>query len=135
MAIVIEFQDLFPENLLGIPPELKIVFSVELDPNMKPISIPPHRMALAELKELKLQLKDLHNKVFIQPSISLCGVPVLFVKENYCTFRMSIDYSLLNKATIKNNYPLPRVNDLFDKLHGSSFFSKVDCNQVITNLE
>ena len=83
-------------------------------------------MAPAELKELKLQLKDLLDKGFIQPSISLWGTPVLFVKKNNGTLRMCIDYRQLKKVTIKNKYPPSRIDDLFDQLQGSSFFSKVD---------
>ena len=83
-------------------------------------------MALAELKELKLQLKDLTDMGFIQSSISPWGAPVLFVKKNDGTLRMCIDYRQLNKVTIKNKYPLPRIHDLFDHLQASSFFSKID---------
>ena len=83
-------------------------------------------MALAELKELKLQLKNLTNKGFIQTSISLLGAPVLFVKNKDGTLRMCIDYQHLKKVTIKNKYPLPKKDDLFDKLQGSSFFSNID---------
>ena len=80
-------------------------------------------MALSELKELKLQLKDLTNKGFIQPSISPLGTPVLFVKKKDGTLRMCIDYRQLNKIPINNNYPLPIIDDCFDQLQGSSFFS------------
>ena len=83
-------------------------------------------MAPAELKELKLQLKDLTNKGFIQPSISPWGAPVLFVKKKDGTLRMCVDYRQLKKVTINNRYPLPRLDDLFDQLQGSSFFSKID---------
>ena len=80
VSIVNEFQDVFQKDLPGIPPEREIDFCVDLDPNAKPISIPPYRMPLDELKELKLQLKDIPDKGFIQPSISAWGAPVLFVK-------------------------------------------------------
>ena len=79
-------------------------------------------MAPTELKELKLHLKDLTDKGFIQPSISPCGALVLFVKKKYGTLRMCIDYLQLYKVTIKNKYPLPRIDDLFDQLQGYSFF-------------
>ena len=124
--IVNAFQDVFTEDLLGIPPVREIDFGIDLEPDTKPISIPPYRMAPAELKELKLQLKDLTDKGFIQPSISPWGAPVLFVKKKDGTLRMCIDYRQLNKVTIKNKYPLPRIDDLFDQLQGSSFFSKID---------
>ena len=91
-------------------------------------------MAPAELKELKLQLKDLTDKGFIQPSISPWGAPVLFVKKKDGTLRMCIDYRQLNKVTIKNKYPLPRIDDLFDQLQGSSFFSKIDLRSGIISL-
>ena len=83
-------------------------------------------MASAELKELKSKLKDLLDKGFIQPSISPWGAPVLFVKKKDGSFRMCIDYRQLNKVTIKNKYPLPRIDDLFDQLQGASYFSKID---------
>ena len=121
-----EFQDVFLEDLLKIHPERKINFKGDLDHNTKPISNPPYRMAPAKLKELKLQLKDLLDKEFIQPSISRWGSSVLFVKRKDGTLRMFIDYQQLNKVTIKNKYPIPRIDDLFDQLQGSSFFSKID---------
>ena len=93
---------------------------------MNPISIPSYRMALEELKELNLQLKDLLDKGFIQPSISPWGTPVLFVKKKDGSLRMCIDYHQLNKVTIKNKYPLPRIGDLFDQLQHASYFSKIN---------
>ncbi|XP_069152666.1 uncharacterized protein [Solanum lycopersicum] len=126
VPVVNEFLDVFPEDLPGVPPLREIDFGIDLEPDTKPISIPPYRMAPAELKELKLQLKDLTDKGFIQPSISPWGAPVLFVKKKDGTLRMCIDYRQLNKVTIKNKYPLPRIDDLFDQLQGSSFFSKID---------
>ena len=104
-----EFQDIFPEYLPGIPSEHELDFGVDLDPNTKTISIAPYRMAPAELKELKLQLKDLLDKGFIQPSISPWGAPVLFVKKKNETLRMCIDYRQLNKVTIKNKYLFPEM--------------------------
>ena len=83
-------------------------------------------MDLVELRELKLQLKDIIDKGFIQPSISIRGAPVLLVKKKDGTLRMCIDYRKFKKVTIKNKYPLPRIDDLFDQLQGSSFFSKID---------
>ena len=83
-------------------------------------------MALAEIKELKLQLKDLTNKGFIETRIYSWGAPVLFVKKKDRTLRMCIDYRQLKNVTIKNKYPLPRIDDMFDQLLGSSFFSKID---------
>ena len=83
-------------------------------------------MALLELKELKGQLKDLLDKGFIRPSISLWGAPLLFVKKKHGSLRMCIDYRQLNKVTIKNKYPIPMINDLFEKLQGARHFSKID---------
>ena len=126
MPVVNVFLDMFPKDLPGVPPFREINFGIDLDPDTKQISIPPSRMTPAELKELKLQLKDLTDKGFIQPSISPWGAPVLFVNTKYRTFRMCIDNRQLNKVTIKNKYPLPKIDDLFDKLQRSSFFSKID---------
>ena len=92
----------------------------------QPISIPPYRMAPVELWELKEQLKDLLEKGFIRPSISPWGAPELFVRKKDGSLRMCIDYRQLNKVTIKNKYPLPRIDDLFDQLQGAKYFSKID---------
>ena len=107
---------------------------MDLEPDTRPISIPPYRMAPAELKELKLQLKDLTDKGFIQPSISPWGAPVLFVQKKDGTLRMCIDYWNLNKVTTKNKYPLPWIDDFFDQLQGSSFFSNWKWDLEIINL-
>ena len=94
--------------------------------DIAPISMPPYRMAPAELKELKEQLQELLDKGFIRPSTSPWGAPVLFVKKNDGTLRLCIDYRELNKVTIKNKYPLPRIDDLFDQLQDAQYFSKID---------
>lgn len=88
--------------------------------------MPPYRMAPAELKELKVQLQELIDRGFIRPSVSPWGAPVLFVKKKDGTMRLCIDYRQLNKVTIKNKYPLPRIDDLFDQLQGAKVFSKID---------
>ena len=126
VPLVIEFEDVFPDDLPRVPPPREIYLGIDLEPDTKPISIPPFRISPAEVKELKLQLKNLNNKGFIQPSISPLRSPVLFVKNKDETLRMCIDYRQLHKVTIKNKYPLPRIDDLFDQLQGSSFFSKID---------
>ena len=113
VPVVWGFPKVFPEDLLGVPPR-EIDFGIYPPPNTYPISIPPYRMALAELKELKEQLKDLLYKGFIRPSISPWSAPVLFVKKKDGSFRMCIDYRQLNKVTIKNKYPIPRIDALFD---------------------
>ena len=126
VPVVQEFLDVFPSDLPGVPPDRDIDFAIDLEPGTKPISIPPYRMAPAELKELKDQLQDLLSKGFIRPSVSPWGAPVLFVKKKDGTMRMCIDYRQLNKVTVKNKYPLPRIDDLFDQLQGASLFSKID---------
>ncbi|KAH0637918.1 hypothetical protein KY289_037833 [Solanum tuberosum] len=104
----------------------RIEFDIDLIPDTRPISIPPYRMAPAELKDLKEQLKDLLDKGFIRPSVSPWGAPVLFVRKKDGFLRMCIDYRQLNKVTIKNKYPHPRIDDLFDQLQGATCFSKID---------
>lgn len=126
VPIVDEFPDVFLDDLPGIPPEREIDFGIDFLLDSHPISIPPYRMAPAELKELKEQLKDLLDKGFIRPSKSPWGAPVLFVRKKDDSLRMCIDYRQLNKVTIKNKYPLPRIDDLFDQLQGASYFSKID---------
>ncbi|KAL4016778.1 hypothetical protein IC575_024435 [Cucumis melo] len=109
-----DYPDVFPEELPELPPHREIEFAVELEPGMVPISRAPYRMAPAELKELKLQLQELLDKGFIRPSVSPWGAPVLFVKKKDGSIRLCIDYRELNKVTVKNKYPLPRIDDLFD---------------------
>nr|XP_009799866.1 PREDICTED: uncharacterized protein LOC104245864 [Nicotiana sylvestris] len=126
VPIVNEFPEVFPEDLPGIPPDREIDFGIDLLPGTKPISIPPYRMAPAELKELKVQLKDLLDKGFIRPSVSPWGTPVLFVRKKDGSLRMCIDYCQMNKVTIKIKYPLPRIDDLFDQLQGAQCYSMID---------
>ena len=121
-----EYLDVFPEDLPGVPVDREIEFCIDLIPGTQPISIPPYRMAPVELRELKTQLQDLLDKGFIRPSVSPWGAPVLFVKKKDGTLRLCIDYRQLNKVTIKNKYPLPRIDDLFDQLQGAQYFSKID---------
>ena len=126
VPIVNEFPDIFPADLPGLPPDRDTEFTIELIPGTTPISISPYRMAPLELKKLKTQLQELLEKGFIQPSVSPWGAPVLFVKKKDGTLRLCIDYRQLNKVTVKNKYPLPRVDDLFDQLQGAQVFSKID---------
>ncbi|KAK5770425.1 hypothetical protein PVK06_046575 [Gossypium arboreum] len=121
-----EFQDVFPEELPGLPPNREVEFGIDLLPGMAPVSIAPYRMAPKELVELKAQIQELLDRGFIRPSVSPWGAPVLFVKKKDGTMRMCIDYRQLNKLTIKNKYPLPRIGNLFDQLRGASVFSKID---------
>ncbi|KAI0493363.1 hypothetical protein KFK09_023479 [Dendrobium nobile] len=126
IPVVREFADVFPEELVGLPPDRDVEFSIDVFPGTAPISKAPYRMAPKELSELKVQLQELVDRGFVRPSVSPWGAPVLFVKKKDGTLRMCIDYRDLNKVTIKNKYPLPRIDDLFDQLSGSSVFSKID---------
>ena len=126
---------MFTADLPGMPPDRDIDFCINLEPGTRPISIPPYRMAPAELRELKAQLQELLNKGFIRPSASPWGAPVLFVKKKDGSLRMCIDYRQLNKVTIKNKYPLPRIDDLFDLLQGACTFSKIDLRSVYHQLK
>ncbi|KAL0537629.1 hypothetical protein IC582_026612 [Cucumis melo] len=124
--VVRDYPDVFPEELPGLPPHREVEFAIELEPGTVPISRAPYRMAPAELKELKVQLQELLDKGFIRPSVSPWGVPVLFVKKKDGSMRLCIDYRELNKVTVKNRYPLPKIDDLFDQLQGATVFSKID---------
>ena len=126
IPVVREFPDVFPEDLPGLPPDREVEFAIELAPGTSHISKAPYRMAPTELKELKKQLEELLEKGFIRPSVSPWGAPVLFVKKKDGSLRLCIDYRELNKVTVKNRYPLPRIDDLFDQLQGSQVFSKID---------
>ena len=126
IPVVRDFSYVFPDDLPGLAPNREIEFNIDLLPGTNPISIAPYRMAPTELKELKEQLQELLDKGFIRPSSSRGGAPVLFVKKKDGTMRMCIDYRQLNKVTIKNRYPLPRIDDFFDQLQGASHFSKID---------
>ena len=120
-----EFSEVFPNDLPGFSLDREIDFGIDLLPDTSPISIPSYRMTPAKLKELKAQLKDLLDKGFIRPSMSPWRAPVLFVKKKDEYLRMCIDYRQLNKFTIKNKYPLPRIDDLFDKLLGQATFLRL----------
>lgn len=126
VLVVNEFVDVFPEDLPGIPPDRQVEFTIDLTPGAAPISKAPYRMAPKELQELKIQLQELLDKGFIRPSVSPWGAPVLFVKKKDGSMRMCIDYRDINHLTIKNKYPLPRIEDLFDQLKGVKVFSKID---------
>ncbi|KAD5960569.1 hypothetical protein E3N88_12041 [Mikania micrantha] len=112
--------------LEGLPPPRQVEFRIDLVPGAAPIARAPYRLAPSEMQELSNQLQELLDKGFIRPSFSPWGAPVLFVNKKDGTFRMCIDYRELNKVTIKNRYPLPRINDFFDQLQGSSYYSKID---------
>ncbi|GJW82776.1 putative reverse transcriptase domain-containing protein [Tanacetum coccineum] len=120
------FLEVFPEDLSGLPPARPVEFQIDLIPGAAPVARAPYRLAPSEMKELSEQLQELSDKGFIRPSSSPWGAPVLFVKKKDGSFRMCIDYRELNKLTVKNRYPLPRIDDLFDQLQGSSIYSKID---------
>ncbi|GJR14248.1 putative reverse transcriptase domain-containing protein [Tanacetum coccineum] len=126
VPIVQDFPEVFPKDLSGIPLTRQVEFQIDLIPGAAPVARAPYRLAPSEMKELSDQLKELSNKGFIRPSSSPWGAPVLFVKKKDGSFRMCIDYRELNKLTVKNRYPLPRIDDLFDQLQGSSIYSKID---------
>ena len=126
VPVVNEFEDVFSEELPGLPPEREIEFEIELLPGVSPISQAPYRMGPVELKELKVQLQELLDKGFVRPSFSPWGAPVLFVKKKDGSMRLCIDYRQLNKVTVRNKYPLPRIEDFFDQLQGATVFSKID---------
>jgi hypothetical protein len=109
-----------------MPPDRDIEFVIDLIPGTSPIAKRPYRMAAPELAELKKQLRELQRSGFIRPSSSTWGAPVLFVEKKDKNLRMCVDYRSLNEVTIKNKYPLPRIDDLFDQLKGAKYFSKVD---------
>ncbi|GJT19000.1 putative reverse transcriptase domain-containing protein [Tanacetum coccineum] len=126
VPIVQNFPKVFPKDLSGLPPTRQVEFQIDLIPGAAPVARAPYRLAPSEMKELSDQLQELSDKGFIRPSSSPWGAPVLFVKKKDGSFRMCIDYRELNKLTVKNRYPLPRIDDLFDQLQGSSVYSKID---------
>jgi len=126
LQVVCEFLEVFPDEIPEVPPEREVEFSIDLVPGMKPVSMAPCRMSASELAELKKQLEDLLDKKFVRPSVSSWGASMLLVKKKDGSMRLCIDYRQLNKVTIKNRYPLPRIDDLMDQLVGTRVFSKID---------
>jgi hypothetical protein len=124
IPVVCKYLNVFPDDLPGMPPDRDIEFIIELQPGIDPISKRPYRMPPNELAELKVQLQDLLDKGFIRPSASPWGCPALFVKKK--DQRLCVDYRSLNAVTIKNKYPLPRIDILFNQLAGAKVFSKID---------
>jgi hypothetical protein len=123
---VSKYLDVFLEELSGRPPDREIEFVNELVPGTAPIFKRPYRMAADQLAELKEQLQELFDKGYIRPSASPWGAPVIFVPKKDGMQRMCVDYHSLNEVTIKNKYPLPIIDDLFDQLKGACVFSKID---------
>ena len=125
-GVVCECEDVFPDEIPGLPPHRDVDFVIELYPGMLPISITPHRMAPIELQEFKVQLQELLDKGSIRSSTSTWGAVVLFANKKDKTLRLCIDYRQWNRVTAKNRYPLPRTDDLFDQLKGARVYSKID---------
>ncbi len=122
-----EFPDVMPNELpQDLPPRRRVDHAIEVMPEVALPTKAPYRMSHEELKELKVQLKELLTKGYIKPSKSPYGAPVLFVHKKDGTLRMCVDCRTLNKATVKNRYPLPRIDDLFDRLSGAKVFSEID---------
>ena len=121
-----EFKDVFPDEVPGLPPHKEVEFSIDLVLRTGPVSMAPYRMAPMELVELKKQIEELMEKRFIRPSTLPWGALVLLVKKKDGSSHLCVDYKQLNKMIIKNKYPLPRIDDLMNQLHGSSVFLKID---------
>ncbi|GJX33149.1 putative reverse transcriptase domain-containing protein [Tanacetum coccineum] len=126
ISVVRNFEDVFLEDLRGLPPQRQVKFRIDLIPEVTPIAKSPYRLVPSEMQELSGQLQELQDMGFIRPSHSPWGALVLFVKKKDGSLRMCIDYKELNKLTVKNRYPLLRIDDLFDQLQGSRYFSKID---------
>ncbi|XP_075473958.1 uncharacterized protein LOC142505018 [Primulina tabacum] len=120
IEIVREYSDVFADDVPGLPPDREVEFVIDVVLGTAPISKAPYRMAPTEMKELKNQLQELLDNGFIRPSSSPWGAPMLFVKKKDGSLRLCIDYRDINKITIKNKYPLPRIDDLFDQLQGAT---------------
>jgi len=126
-ALIQEFSDVFPTELPNeLPPERSVDHSIDLFPGSEPPFKATYRLSYPEMDELKKQLAELSTKGFIRPSTSPFGAPVLFVHKKEGTLRLCVDYRALNKITIKNRYPLPRIEELMDRLCGAKYFSKID---------
>nr|GEW47189.1 retrotransposable element Tf2 [Tanacetum cinerariifolium] len=126
IVVVRDFSEVFPDDLSRLSSIREIEFRIELIPGATPVAKSSYRLAPFELEELSSQLKKLQDKGFIRPSSSPWGASVLFVKKKDGSYRMCIDYKELNKLTVRNRYPLHRIDDLFDQLQGSQFFLKID---------
>jgi hypothetical protein len=126
IRVVRDFLDVFPEELLGMPPDREVEFVIDLLPRTTPISKWSYRMSVEELKELKKQITKLQEAGYIRPSFSPWGAPVLFVQKKDGSQRMCVDYRSINDVTVKNKYMLPRIEDLFDQMRDARVFSKID---------
>jgi hypothetical protein len=126
VPMVNEFPDVLPKELPSMPPDQDIEFVMDLNPGTAPIYKSPYRMATPQLAELKEHIKELLEKSFIHPISSPWGAPVIFILMKDGTQRFCVDYHALNEVTIKNKYPLPRIDDLFDQLRGACVFSRIN---------
>jgi hypothetical protein len=126
VAMVNNYEDVFPEELSGMPPDRDVEFVIELAPKTAPVSKRSYRIPPNGLVKLKKQLKEFEEKGFIKPSSSSWGCPAMFVKKKDHSLRLVVDYRPLNEVTIKDKYPLPRIDDLFDQLTGAKILSKID---------
>nr|GEW22353.1 putative reverse transcriptase domain-containing protein [Tanacetum cinerariifolium] len=134
VQVIQDYPEVFPKDLSGLPLARPVEFQIDLIPGVAPVARAPYRLAPSEMKELSKKLQELSEKGFIRPSSSPWGAPVLFVKKKDGSFKMCIDYRGLNKLTVKNRYPLPRIDDLFDQLQGSSVYSKINLRSVFMDL-
>ncbi|GJS35267.1 putative reverse transcriptase domain-containing protein [Tanacetum coccineum] len=130
VPIVQEFPEVFPEDFPGLPPARRVEFQIDLVPGVVPAARAPYRLAPAKMQELSTQLQEIFDQGFIRPSSSSWGAPILFVKKKYGSFRMCIDYYELNKLTMKKQYPLPRIDNLFDQLQGSRVTPQIDSENL-----
>jgi hypothetical protein len=121
-----DFSDVFPEELLGMPPDIEVELVIDLLPGTAPIFKWPYKMFVEELKEFKKQLTELQEARYIRSDSSPCGASVLFVQKKEGSQGMCVDYRSLNDVIMKNKYSLPRVEDLFDQRRGARVFSKID---------
>jgi hypothetical protein len=126
IRVVRDFPGVFLEELPGMPPDREVEFVIDLLPGTAPISKRPYMISVEELKELKKQLTELQEARYIRPSSSPWGAPVLFVQKKDGSQWMCVDYRSLNDVTVKNKYPLPPIEDLFDQMRGARVFSKID---------
>ncbi|GKC81811.1 putative reverse transcriptase domain-containing protein, partial [Tanacetum coccineum] len=136
VPVIHDFPEVFPDELPGLPLSRQVEFRIDLVPRAAPVARAPYRLTPSEMRELSVQLQELLEKGFIHPSSLPWGAPVLFVKNKDGSFRMCIDYRELNKLTVKNRYPLSRINDLFDQLQDSVQFlgHVIDCHGVHVDL-
>jgi hypothetical protein len=125
-----DFPDVFPEELLGMPPDREVEFVIDLLPRTSPISKRPYKMSVEELKELKKQLTELQEAGYIRPSSSPWGAPVLFIQMEDGSQGMCVDYRSLNEVTVKNKCPLLHIEDLFNRMRDARVFSKIDLRSV-----